>query len=482
VSGQAARTGLPERRPSARRPWLVVFREEAFELWVGGRAVSLLILYSILVSLTTFLIATNSELSLIPPKEMALLTLQNAIFFGVFIGMIVGADSISGERERGTLEVLLLTPASRRQLVLGKLLAALTPWPAALVIAIPALVVVSQGNDVLREALWLGTVVGTVLAVAFAGFGLLVSAGSNSNKVSIFVSTTVWLLMFLLTQLPGDAQKGDLGYLIQRINPMQATSALLEKVLVGNSTVTEMSPYLWSSVLALVTVLVLLFLVAAPRLRVVAGPTGGRRGRWRASGSMAAAALVLFGLAAGLTATGSGPAFGAPMRQDASTELTLSIGETAVGVKAGDALRFDSFLANLGAADSPPVILALNIISLDGEVVDPEDWSPERTQEVSTVAAGDTVRSAWQVDAILKGDYLVYLVAVPEPADTATGSAPVASNGLHLTVAPFTQLNPEGVLPVVILVPLGVAALGLLVLRRRVRGLAADDAVPDSVG
>jgi ABC-2 type transport system permease protein len=78
-----------------------VFRQEAVELWVGGRAINLLILYSLLLGLMTFLLATNTELNLIPPKEMVFLTLLNAISFGVFIGMIIGADGISGERERG---------------------------------------------------------------------------------------------------------------------------------------------------------------------------------------------------------------------------------------------------------------------------------------------------------------------------------------------------------------------------------------------
>ena len=43
----------------------LVFRQEAVELWVGGRAINMLILYSCLLGLVTFLLATNSELSLI---------------------------------------------------------------------------------------------------------------------------------------------------------------------------------------------------------------------------------------------------------------------------------------------------------------------------------------------------------------------------------------------------------------------------------
>jgi ABC-2 type transport system permease protein len=446
----------------------VVFKQEAVELWVGGRAINLLILYSVLLGLMTFLLATNTELNLIPPKEMVFLTLQNAISFGVFIGMIIGADSISGERERGTLEVLLLTPASRRQLVLGKLLAALTPWPAAYLISIPTLIVVAQGNDVLGQALWLGAILGTILAIAFASFGLLVSTWCNSNKTSMFITLAAWLLLFLLTQLPGEVQKGDFGYFVQRINPIQASSEFMEKVLVNNRTIAEKAPYLRSSEIAVVIIPLLLFLVAAPRLRLIAGRARRGRARW---GSLAGAALAV-----GILLGGAGPALGEPLPQTSPTELDLSLDQSVIAVKAGDEIPFQSLLENNGAEDSPPVTLAMNIINLKGDVVDPEDWSPERTQKVNGVAAGDAVRHTWTIEAILKGDYMVYLVAIPQPDGVEATSHPVASTGLHLSVGAFSELNPEGVLPVVIFVPVGVALILLLVVRLRLRRLSRQEA------
>jgi ABC-2 type transport system permease protein len=459
--------GTPARRSTSRAAWLVVFRQEAIELWVGGRAINLLILYSVLLGLMTFLLATNTELNLIPPKEMVFLTLQNAISFGVFIGMIIGADAISGERERGTLEVLLLTPASRRQIVLGKLLAALTPWPAAYLISIPTLIVVAQGNDVLTQALVIGAILGTVLAIAFASFGLLVSTWCNSNKTSMFITLAVWLLLFLLTQLPGEVQKGDFGYFVQRINPMQASSEFLEKVLVNNRTVAEKAPYLRSSEIAVLLIPLLLFLVAAPRLRLVAGRARRARARFGSLAGMVLAAILVLGGTAG--------AFAGPLHQQSPSDLELTLDQTAVAVKAGDEIPFQSLLANGGSEDSPPITLAMNIINLKGDVVDPEDWSPERTQKVDSVAAGDAVRHTWTIEAILKGDYMVYLVAIPQPDSSGSTSQPVASSGMHLSVGEFTQLNPEGVLPVVIFVPVGVALILLLVVRLRLRRLAKDD-------
>lgn len=479
MSAEVATGGIDAGREvrTSRGAWKVVFRQEAIELWVGGRAINLLILYSLLLGLMTFLLATNSELSLIPPKEMAFLTLLNAISFGVFIGMIVGADGISGERERGTLEVLLLTPASRRQLLFGKLLAALTPWPAAFLISLPALFVVSQGDEVFGQALLLGATLGSVLAIAFAAFGLLVSTWSNSNKTSMFICLVVWLLLFLLTQLPGEAQKGDFGYFVQRINPMQASSEFLEKVLVNHRTVAEKEPYLRSSVIAAVVIPFILFVFAAPRLRLVAGKARRLRARWGSLSGMTIAAFALVCL-------GAAPAIAdASIVPQGQTEgLAISMDETSLRVRTGDEVNFETLLENNGQEDSPPVILAMNIINIasEGDVVDPEDWSPERTQYVDSVAAGDAVRQTWTVEAILKGDYMVYLTAIPEPADARSSSNPVASPGLHLTVGAFTRLNPGGVLPVVVLVPIAVTLVLLAIVRLRLRWLARSE--PDDPG
>jgi hypothetical protein len=210
----------------------------------------------------------------------------------------------------------------------------------------------------------------------------------------------------------------------------------------------------------------LLFLVAAPRLRLVAGRARRARARWGSLAGMTLAALILLG--------GAGTALGDPIRQSAPppTGLTLTLDQTSVAVKAGDEIPFESLLANEGTEDSPPVTLAMNIINLKGDVVDPEDWSPERTQKVNSLAVGDAVRHTWTIEAILKGDYMVYLVAITQPAGTDATTQPVASSGLHLSVGAFSQLNPKGVLPVVILVPLGVALILLLVVRLRLRRLA----------
>src|SRR5215510_4472422 len=84
--------------------WWLVFVRELSELWIWGKALTLIILYSIYLGISSYIFAANSELSLIPPKEMVYLIISNSITVGLFVALIIGADSFSGERERSTLE------------------------------------------------------------------------------------------------------------------------------------------------------------------------------------------------------------------------------------------------------------------------------------------------------------------------------------------------------------------------------------------
>src|SRR2546423_8808632 len=110
---------------TARPPaWAVVAGQELRDLWLGGRGLILSLAFSLLLSVLAYLVATNQALNFLEQRESVNLTLQVAIAVGALLALLGAADSVSGERERGSLETLLLTPASRLQLTLGKLLAA----------------------------------------------------------------------------------------------------------------------------------------------------------------------------------------------------------------------------------------------------------------------------------------------------------------------------------------------------------------------
>jgi ABC-2 type transport system permease protein len=221
-------------QPRSTRGSTVVLEQELRDLWLAGRGVLLVLAFSGLLSVIAYLVATNTALNFLEQRESVNLTLQVAIAVGALLSLLAAADAVSGERERGTLEGLLLTPVSRRALTAGKLLAALSLWFAAFVIAVPYVWFLGRGVGVVGNALAVGFAVGTLLAIFLASLGIVVSVFSRSNRVSLSVSLFVLLALFAPTQLPSVAQRGWVGDLLLRLNPMTAGEHYVGEILVSS--------------------------------------------------------------------------------------------------------------------------------------------------------------------------------------------------------------------------------------------------------
>jgi ABC-2 type transport system permease protein len=212
--------------------WRVVAEQELRELWLGGRGLPLTFAFSFVLSVTTYLVATNSALNFLEQRESVNLALQIAVAVGALLVLLGSADAISGERERGTLEGLLLSPAPRRAFVVGKAIAALSIWLVAFVVSIPYVWFLGRGIGLVGVPLVAGLAVGGLLALFLVGLGLLVSALSGSNRFSLSISLLVLLALFAPTQLPAGAQKGWAGDLLLRLDPMSAGLHYLGKLVV----------------------------------------------------------------------------------------------------------------------------------------------------------------------------------------------------------------------------------------------------------
>jgi ABC-type transport system involved in cytochrome c biogenesis permease component len=344
--------------------WLLVFKRELVDLWIGGKAFNLVLIYSILLGGMVYIYSFNTELSLIPPKEATYEMLKNAMAVAMFVGLIIGADSFSGERDRATLESLLLTPANRRQIIMGKFLAAFSIWPAAYVIAIPYLYVLAQGDSVLAPALFWGAVTGTILVVGYTAVGMLVSFWSGTNKVSYFIALGIYAALLIPAELPGTSS-GAAGQFLQWVNPMAAVNHFLSKHLVNYRTFAEFGSWLITAVvLAVVSMAVLLLVGAGLRLEP------GRRSKLferigRVFGLSVIAGLMVISL---LSASPASATQGKRPQVESlvMTEgLTIAIDVESKHVKTGDSVEFSTTITNTAAEVSPPLIVAMNVINLD---------------------------------------------------------------------------------------------------------------------
>jgi ABC-2 type transport system permease protein len=256
------------------RTWAVVAGQELRDLWLGGRGLLLLLGFSVLVSAITYLGATSEGINFLEKRETVNLTLQVAVAFGALVALLAAADAISGERERGTLESLLLTPAPRRHILSGKLLAALSLWFAALIVAVPYVWFLGRDVGAVDEALAAGLLVGTLVAVSLTAFGIIVSVLAGTNRLSLSVSLFVLLALFAPTLLPAGAKQGWAGELLLRVNPMTAAEHYMRNVVINQYEWTKELSWLASPIVAGV-VLAMAAILVAPRFMSLRGGAPG---------------------------------------------------------------------------------------------------------------------------------------------------------------------------------------------------------------
>lgn len=107
-------------------PLLLMVLPRALSETPGGIA-------SELEDLKEMLPALSEQLRGLNPEQMATVVLLGYLLAPLFLILpllfagIVGSESFAGEKERKTLEALLYTPASDRELFLGKVVAAIVP-------------------------------------------------------------------------------------------------------------------------------------------------------------------------------------------------------------------------------------------------------------------------------------------------------------------------------------------------------------------
>jgi len=73
---------------AGRRAWMVVAERELRDLWLAGRGLPLLLAYSGLLSVTSYLVAANQALNFLEQREAVGLTLQVAVAVGALLVLL----------------------------------------------------------------------------------------------------------------------------------------------------------------------------------------------------------------------------------------------------------------------------------------------------------------------------------------------------------------------------------------------------------
>jgi len=148
----------------------------------------------------------------------------------------------------------------------------------------------------------------------------------------------------------------------------------------------------------------------------------------------------------------------------ADGNVTVTIDKDSTTIVAGDWVTFHTVISNTGDSVTPPLVANFNVASIHpGPHVDPEDWSPLRTQYIDTIQPGGSVELAWEVHTLFEGDFAIYVTIVSQEKSFG----PVGSPTLHIHAGPDNVLPLNEVILVAVIVPLFPLALLLFTSRSK---------------
>jgi len=213
-----------------------IFTREIKGTFYSWKGAAWIVACSVVFSCVSYLLLTDKELSLLDQGEMLFMLTEVIIVLGLILSTVTASTILSGEREAGTLETLLLTPVSPLRIAAEKVFSVFALWLILFTVSLPYIIVVASGTGLTAPAIFYTGLYGSVLVLGISLVSVTISAIANS-KTSLLSSLTLVLVLlapalFFATSLKNNS----FGIAIERINPVSQAFNSLDNVLVDNTT------------------------------------------------------------------------------------------------------------------------------------------------------------------------------------------------------------------------------------------------------
>jgi ABC-type transport system involved in multi-copper enzyme maturation permease subunit len=203
-------------------PVLLIARKERGEVLHSARGLSWLLAVSVVLSGLSLLFVSNTELSLLDNAQVVYMMMGTITALGCLLAIVLGTDAIAGERERGSLVLLLLTPMSATDIVFGKMSGQVIGWIALFMLALPYLWAVGSTGQNLGKAVAYLALFGTPVVLGFGFFALGLSARLRSVLTALLTALIALLLLASPLLLGPGLRQTVVGKAFDAVNPFSA--------------------------------------------------------------------------------------------------------------------------------------------------------------------------------------------------------------------------------------------------------------------
>jgi ABC-type transport system involved in multi-copper enzyme maturation permease subunit len=166
-------------------PISLIARKEAGELLLSGRGLAWLLALAVIMSVLSMLLVSNTELSLLDNAQVVYMVMGTVTALGALLAVVLGSDTVAGERERGSLMPLLLAPVTPSQIVFGKMGGQVAGWLVMYLLSLPYVWAVGSSGQNLTQAVAYLALFGTPVVLGFGFLGVALSLGPSLRQSTI---------------------------------------------------------------------------------------------------------------------------------------------------------------------------------------------------------------------------------------------------------------------------------------------------------
>lgn len=211
---------------------IALVKKELFEDFLAARGAFLLLVASVVLSVFSLLLVSNTELSLLDNAQAVYLMTAIILTLASLMAIVRGSDGFAGERDRETLEALLLAPVTGQGVAAAKLVGILLSWLVLFALSIPYLWAVGSRGQNLGPAIGYLAITGTLLVITFAGLTLVLSAKMKTFKGVLSMGLTLLLFSASPVLLGPSLRQSTVGQMMDFVNPFADALNTLDSVVI----------------------------------------------------------------------------------------------------------------------------------------------------------------------------------------------------------------------------------------------------------
>lgn len=223
---------------------VLLARKESGELLLSLRGLAWLLTMAVALSVFGLLLVSNTELSLLDNAQVVYDMIGVVNVLGALLAVVVGTDTVAGERERSTLVPLLLTPASRYSILLGKLGGQALAWLVMYMVALPYFWAVGSSGQNLVTGAAILALLGTPVVLGFGLVAMALAARLNTVRSSLLTGLIMLLVSASPLLLGPSLRQSAVGRAFDAVNPFSGALNAYDAVVLDLQAITAQLPHL----------------------------------------------------------------------------------------------------------------------------------------------------------------------------------------------------------------------------------------------